>query len=343
MIFDISKLEAAKAAQLTALIKQAGSQKLEEAMEAQTAIAAELQTPLRAGVIEGSTIGGIFNPTKFDPNARVEYPIDFYRNDNAGEFRAFVVPNQGRIPEFSVDSDYVTVPTYDIAASIDFLIRYAQEARWDIVGRALEVLETMFVKKLNDDGWHLLLAAAYDRGILVNDDNAAAGQFTKRLVSLLKLVMRRNGGGNSASINRAKLTDLFVSPESLEDVRNWGVDQVDDFTRREIFTYTDDGAMSIYGVKVHELDELGEGQEYQDYYQNTTAVGASNNGMAATDKEIVIGLDLSKRDSFVMPIREEIQIFADPALHRSRRAGFYGWGSQGLAALNNTRILLGSC
>jgi len=37
----------------------------------------------------------------------------------------------------------------------------------------------------------------------------------------MKTVMRRNGGGNSTSANRGQLTDLYVSPEAVEDIRNW--------------------------------------------------------------------------------------------------------------------------
>ena len=80
-----------------------------------------------------------------------------------------------------------------------------------------------------------------------------------RLVSLLKTVMRRNGGGNSASNNRGLLTDLYVSPEAMEDIRNWGVDQVDEVTRREIYTAADGSVkQDIFGVNLHDLDELGD-------------------------------------------------------------------------------------
>ena len=105
-------------------------------------------------------------------------------------------------------------------------------------------MQSSFVKKTNDDAWHTLLAAGVDRNILVYDADAAIGQFTKRLVSLLKTVMRRNGGGNSSSINRGKLTDLYVSPEAIEDIRNWGVDQIDEVTRREIYN-ADDASASV--------------------------------------------------------------------------------------------------
>ena len=79
---------------------------------------------------------------------------------------------------------------------------------------------------MNDDGWHTLLAAGVDRNIVVYDSDAMLASSLRDLVSLMKTVMRRNGGGNSASNNRGSLTDLYVSPEAMEDIRNWGVDQL---------------------------------------------------------------------------------------------------------------------
>jgi len=150
--------------------------------------------------------------------------------------------------------------------------------------------------------------------------------------------MRRNGGGNSASNNRGMLTDLYVSPEAMEDIRNWGVDQVDEVTRREIYTAADGSVNRIFGVNLHDLDELGDGQEYQLFYENTLSASLPT-GHAT---ELVVGLDLRKRDSFIMPVREAVQIFEDDTLHRQKRAGFYGWAEQGFAVLDNRRVLLGA-
>jgi hypothetical protein len=201
----------------------------------------------------------------------------------------------------------------------------------------MEVLEASFVKKMNDDGWHTLMAAAVDRNIVVYDSDANANQFTKRLVSLMKTVMRRNGGGNSASTNRGILTDLYVSPEAMEDIRNWGIDIVDEITRREIYTAADGTLNRIFGINLHDRDELGVGQEYQLFYTNTLS-GTLPSGKG----EVVVGLDLRKRDSFIMPVRQEVQIFEDETLHRQKRAGFYGWAEQGFAVLDNRRVLLGA-
>ena len=233
------------------------------------------------------------------------------------------------------------LPTYSITSSIDFLLRYAKEARWDIVARAMQVLEAGFVKKMNDDGWHTILAAGVDRNILVYDGDATAGMFSKRLVSLMQTVMRRNGGGNTGSANRGRLTDLYVSPEALEDVRNWGLDQIDETTRREIYTATEGGApiTRIFGVNLHDLDELGEGQEYQDFFTSAAGLGGA---VQASDLELVVGLDQSTRDSFVMPMKQALQVFEDPMLHRQQRAGYYSWAELGFGVLDNRRVILGS-
>ena len=203
----------------------------------------------------------------------------------------------------------------------------------------MQVLEAGFTKKMNDDGWHTILAAGVDRNVLVYDADATAGQFTKRLVSLMQPVMRRNSGGNSASAGRGRLTDLYVSPEALEDVRNWGLDQIDEVTRREIYTASEGGApiTRIFGVNLHDLDELGECQEYQTFFTSQLS-GA----VQASDTELVVGIDQGSNDSFVMPVKEQLTVFEDPTLHRQQRAGFYGFAQIGFGVLDNRRVILGS-
>ena len=321
------------------LIKRSGSVDKNEALIAQHELAVALETPLRKGVLVGDVLDGIFEKINMEPGTAAEFPLDLLAPGTENEHVAYTNPGHGRIPERAVEGDYVMVPTYSVASSIDYLLRYAREARWDVVGRAMQVLEAGFVKKMNDDGWHTLLAAGVDRNILVYDADAAQGQFTKRIVSLMKTVMRRNGGGNSGSLNRGRLTDIYLSPEALEDIRNWGIDQVDEVTRREIYQAGDDGAAitRVFGVNLHDMDEIGEGQEYQRFFTDQLL-----GGLASSDSELIVGLDLSANDSFIMPIKQDIQIFEDDALHRHQRAGFYGWAEIGVAVLDNRRILLGS-
>jgi hypothetical protein len=306
-------------AEMNDLLIKSGSGERSESIAATHELAVALQTPLRQGVLDGDITGNIFETITLAPGAAPEFPLDFVAPGQEKNFVAYTIPNHGRIPERNVEGDFVMVPTYEIGA------------------RAMQVLEASFVKKINDDAWHTLLAAATDRNIVVYDAAASAGQFTKRLVSLMKTVMRRNGGGNSTSVNRGKLTDIYLSPEAIEDIRDWGVDQVDEVTRREIFTAADGTLNRIFSVNLHDLDELGEDQEYQLFF--TSDLSGS---LASGDVELVVGLDQRTTDSFVMPVREGVQIYEDDNLHRQRRAGFYGWAEHGFGVLDNRRVLLGS-
>ena len=323
--------------EMNQVLRQAGSLVKEESLGATAELAKALELPLRKGVMSGDILDGIYDAVRLAPGASAEFPLDFIAPGTEKDFVAYTIPNHGRIPERHVEGDYVMVPTYDVGASIDFLLKYARDARWDVVGRAMDVLQGQFTKKMNDDGWHTILSAGVDRNILVYDADASDGYFSKRLVSLMKTIMRRNGGGNSSSVNRGQMTDLYLSPEGLEDIRNWGVDEVDDITRRELITREGGLLSRIFQVNLHDIDELGEGQEYQNYYSNDLS-----GSLPGSKKEIVVGLDLSSNDSFVMPVRQEVQIFEDDTLHRQKRAGMYGWAEHGFAVLDNRRVLLGA-
>ena len=310
------------------LLRKAGDSDQNVAIAAQREFAKALELPLRKGVLAGDILGDIFEVTTVEAGGTTEYPLDLISPGLEGEHIAYTNPGNGRVPERSVEGDYVAIPTYSITSSIDFLLRYAREARWDIAARAMQVMEAGFTKKMNDDGWHTILAAGVDRNILVYDGDATAGMFSKS-----------NAGGNTGSAGRGRLTDLYVSPEALEDIRNWGLDQIDEVTRREIYSAPEGGApiTRVFGVNLHDLDELGEGQEYQTFF-----TGSLSGAVQAADLELVVGLDQSSNDSFVMPVRQTLEVYEDPTLHRQQRAGFYGWAEIGFGVLDNRRVILGS-
>lgn len=322
------------------ILRRAGSTDRSVSAAGMEELATAITMPLRQGVLDGP-ITQVFDPIMFEPGVHVEMPLDLLAPGTEGDFVAFTMPGCGYIPQMQVEGDRLTVPTYYVGSSIDTCLQYIRNARWDVLRRMQEVLQGSHVKKMNNDGWHTILAAGYDRNIVAYDEAADAGYFTKRLVSLMNLGMQRNGGGNSTSVNRGRLTDLYISPESMEDIRDWNVDQIDDITRREIFLANDETISRIFGVNLHTLYELGEGQEYELYYevQLNGAVGA---GLPTDKTEIVVGLDLSNQDSFIMPVREQLKVFPDPALHRQMRAGFYSWQEIGFAVLDGRRVLLGA-
>jgi hypothetical protein len=321
-----------------ALIRATASDDFQEAMSAQRALAAALTEPLRKGIFDEDNLGGIYSRMVLAPGAQANFQLDFVRPGTEDiDFTAFTLPKQGRVPERHVEGDELWVPTFRIANAIDWDLRYARDARFDIIQRALEVYRMGFVRKINEDGWHTLLAAADARGLVVNDPVAQNGQFTKELVSKMMTAMTRNAGGNGQA---GRLTDLYLSMEAVEDIRAWDLSEIDDVTRREILMAAGSNMMTLYGVRMHAMTEYGVGQEYQLYLTNV--LGRLVTGVDAGDQEFCLGLDRSTNDSFVQPIRAELQTFEDPVLHRQQRAGFYGWMEHGFAVLDNRRLILGT-
>jgi len=315
------------------LLKATASLELDVAAKHRQALAQVLEQAWKAGVLEPDLLGTIFQRINLPGGVDAKFPFDFYSPVKEGQYKAFVIPKEGAIPEKVIEGDEIRVPTYKIANAISWSLDYARDARWDIVARAIEVFTNGFVRKLNDDGWHVVLKAASENTeSTVIDAAAAAGVFTKKLLLNMMTAVKRQVGGRNA-----RLTDLYLSPEAIADIRNFADTVVGDPYLSQLILQSEDTIPQLYGVRIHELQELGVGQEHQDYITGTLLFA-----LPGGDEEFVVGLDLMHRDAFVMPMREQMQMFDDPQLHKSMKAGVYGWMELGFAALDIRRAILGS-
>jgi len=298
------------------------------------ALAQVLERAWKAGVLEPDLLGTIYNRISLPAGVEAKFPLDFYAPDNEGAYEAIVIAKEGALPDRIVDANELRVGTYKIGNAISWGLDYARDARWDVIARAIEVFTNGFIRKLNDDGWHVILRAANVATATLVDDGEAgttAGDFTKKLLlNLMTGIKRRDGGRNS------RLTDVYLSPEAIADIRNFDNTQIDEVSRRELVTRGEDQVPSLYGVNLHEMLEFGEGREYETFLSGTLGRAHTNSKV-----EYVVGLDLIHRDAFVMPIREEMSMFDDQALHRSAKSGVYGWMEVGFANLDTRRTILG--
>jgi hypothetical protein len=335
--------------QMLTLLRAMASRDQGMSEAARKSFAQELVAPLRRGIFDADNLGDIYTPQVIPYGATASYPLDFVRPGDEDTYTAYTLAEQGRLPERRVEASEINVPTFKIGNSIDWDIKFMKEARWDVVKRALQVFEAGFVRKINSDGWRTILAAAADRGLVVGASGTAVftgsvntlttspnpGEFTKELVSRMHTAMTRGAGGNG---NAGRLTDLYVSLEAMEHVRAWDASRVDEFTRREIFTSSEKGLAEIYGVIMHAMTEFGQDQEYDAFLETVLSLTKPNN-----TEQFCVGLDLSEADdSFVMPIKEELEVYDDDALTRYQRMGIFGWMRHGFACLDNRRVLLGA-
>jgi len=330
------------------MLRDMASRDKRKAEAARMAFAEELISPLRRGVFDADNLGELYTPQVIPYGGTASYPLDFVRPGDEDQYTAYTLAEQGRLPERRVEASEINVPTFKIGNSIDWDIKFMKEARWDVVKRALQVFEAGFVRKINSDGWRTVLASAGDRGLVVEASGTAVltgatacattppspGEFTKELVSRMHTAMTRGAGGNG---NAGRLTDLYLSLEAMECVRAWDASRIDEFTRREIFVSAEKGLAQIYGVILHAMTEYGIGQEYQAFL--TSVLGVS---LPVNTAEFCIGVDQSTQDSFVMPIKEELEVYDDDRLTRFQRMGIFGWMRHGFAVLDNRRVLLGA-
>jgi len=330
------------------LLRAMASRDQRKADAARKAFAQELVSPLRRGIFDADNLGEIYTPQVIPYGSTASYPLDFVRPGDEDAYTAYTLAEQGRLPERRVEASEINVPTFKIGNSIDWDIKFMKEARWDVVKRALQVFEAGFVRKINSDGWRTILAAAADRGLVVEASGTAAftgstsclttapsaGEFTKELVSRMHTAMTRGAGGNG---NGGRLTDLYLSLEAMECVRAWDANRVDEFTRREIFVSAEKGLAQIYGVILHAMTEFGQDQEYDAFLETVLSLAKPG-----ASEQFCVGLDLSSDDSFVMPIKEELEVYDDDALTRYQRMGIFGWMRHGFACLDNRRVLLGA-
>ena len=188
------------------------------------------QEPIRSGLLDEDTVGDIYQVIPVAKGVEIDFPIDFYQATDRDKYWAYTIPDQGYLPQRYASSESVKISTYRIGSTMDFWIRHIQQARWDVLARGLEVYKNGYVKKVNSDGWSAIAASAYARNIVVSDDTAAPHQITPRLLSIMQVLTKRNGGGNMNS-SGFKLTDLYISPEAAASMRSWDFSLIPEVVR----------------------------------------------------------------------------------------------------------------
>lgn len=319
-----------------------------------------LTTPILQEVRLRSVVRGLFAEERLGPGADASYPVadDF-------EVPVYVLPGLGKLAQNMIEGvgEEVYVPTFSIMASADWKVDYARDGRTDIAMRAARAVARDLARYEEESGWRILTRAACSafagQGLLrprpapiyqVPTGSDGAGFFSKELLNLMIVGFARTG---------RTLTDLWVSPEDMADIREWGDLELDQTSRREVFQVG--GMGSLWGVTFHEIPHLGprgkfningnssdfgpfkgDGSENFFDYSITNPNVVDANGILSTAGECQVwGFDLSVNDSLVMPIRKDYEAVDDPTLLRSQKAGFFGHETLGFACLDARMLGIG--
>jgi hypothetical protein len=351
------KLKLKESVEQVELIKAMASKDGSVAREATEAFAAFIGPVIQKVLLEAGTASAVYTDLPFDEDDSPSIPLDLWNNEKEGFVNVWSQNVAGGLPTSTVEGfAEMKVATYRLDSAVSFLKRYARRGRLDVVSKAVERMANEVLVKQERNAWAVVLKALASANNIVEVGTSSNATYTDRtslqlqnLNDLLTLVKRINTSYAGGTTNSTYgVTDLFVSPEIKGDIRGFSYSalggSVADKTktdlpqsvREEIFRGS--GAQEVFGIRLHELVELGRGAKYNQLFD------AFRDGFDAGKDEVLVGLDLSK-DAFVRPVARQAEsggtftaLPDDQWVARSEKVGFYGYLEEGRVALDGRAV-----
>ena len=369
------KLQLKNTPEQVELIKALGSKNPAIAREASEAFAAFLGPVIQQVLLQAGTAGNIFVDAPFNEDDSPSYPLDLYYNEGIGNISVWSQTMAGGLPTSMVSGGQeLKIATYRLDSAVGFLKKYARRSRLDVVSKGLERMAQEVLVKQERNAWAVILKALANA--LTNSNKHVTGSTTSdvfqihdlnRLMTLNKRLNESFANGTPDNAYSNGITDLFVSPEIMEQVRAFAYQPMNtrhgkvttsgatavplpDSVRTDIYNAA--GASEIYGVNIVELLELGSGKKYNKLFDEFSPLGNfAPDGVAGTaaafaegDDEILVGVDNS-RGAFIRAVSVVSETGAtfdavpdDQFVQRSEKIGFYGSLEEGRVCLDGRAV-----
>ena len=340
------------------LIKAMASREGSTAREAQEAFAAFIGPVVNKVLLEAATSSAVYTDLPYDEDDSPSIPLDLFHGEGEGLVSVWSQNVAGGLPTSTVEGlSELKVSTYRLDSAVSFLKRYARRGRLDVASKAVERMVNEVLIKQERNAWAVVLKALADSGNTTTAGGSTESFTLAKLNTLVKNVKRLNKSyANGTTTSAYGLTDIFVSPETMADIRAFAYNPVGGFiandgtnnvtktdttdlpagVREEI--YRGGGAQEIYGITIHELVELGPDQKYTKLFRTFSSA------IAADSDDLVVGIDLTK-DAFVRPIARNADsgstftaIPDDQFVARSEKIGFYGSLEEGRVCIDSRAI-----
>jgi hypothetical protein len=364
------KIKFEKTPEQVELVKAMGSSNKVQALEAQDAFAAFIAPVIQEVLLQAGTATAIYEDMSYDEDDSPSIPVDLYYGEPEGTFSVWQQTVAGGLPTQQIGSfQEIKVSTYTLDSAISFDKRYVRKCRLDVVARGLERLSNDVLLKQERNAWYVVLKMLADaqtksvnHAFRAQTSSVFQIDDINKAITLLKRLNAAYTGGTPIGNEGRGLTDLYVSPEIMEQIRGFAYNPVNttqaaggstsipltDSVRERIFNAA--GMTDIWGVTLHELLELGIDRKYNvlfDQIANANGrvfsqpdgVSAANVFDSSSD-QILIGLDRSRR-SFIRTLAVNAETGGsfnlrpdDQFLARSGKVGFYGGLEEGRVALD---------
>tara|TARA_R110000772_G_scaffold63573_5_gene142331 strand:- start:213 stop:1331 length:1119 start_codon:yes stop_codon:yes gene_type:complete len=353
------------------LVKAMASRDRNVAYEAQAALA-EFMGPVLAEVInQAPTVSNLFSSFQFNADSNPSLPLDLYYDVNADDYvKVYSTTVPGGLPTNQVlpTASELKFTTYRLDSAVSFDRRYALQSRLDVVGKSMTRVAQEILLKQESTSANLILGSLADA--VTNGKSHVKEQASETLGftladfnALITLAKRINtawtGGTPDGAVKG--LTDLIVSPETMEDMRalsynpvntkvvgNAGAIAAPEAFRDRVFS--SGGSPELYGIGLMEINELGPHRKFCNLFQafQVAAKAGPNPDIPdfAAGTDLVIGIDRS-RESLIRAVATDSETGAEFSLmaddqysNRQQKLGWFGSIEEGRMVVDN-RVLTG--
>jgi hypothetical protein len=216
------------------LIKKIGSKDMTEAQEASQIFAAFLGPVIQQVISQAATAGAIYSDIEFDEDDSPSYPLDLYYDQDAGHVNVWSQNMAGGLPSNQVEGmKEMKIATYRLDSAVSFLKKYARRGRLDVISKGIERMAQEVLVKQERNAWAVIMKALAEASTKSGKASSASGSLNHVIQSandnvfilddmnrLLTLNRRLNASfANGTPVEANGVTDLFVSPEMLEQIR----------------------------------------------------------------------------------------------------------------------------
>lgn len=357
------------------LIRAMGSKDVTAAAEASQAFAAFIGPVVQKVLMHAGSASVLYNDLEYDEDDNPSLPLDLWYDQGADYVQVWSQNIAGGLPTSEVSGlAEMKIATYRLDSAISWLKRYARKARLDVIGKGIERMSNEVLVKQERNAWAVVLKALADAETNSNKHVIGSGDANEfiphdinRLMTHIKRINTDYNGGTPEGLTAKGLTDLFMSPEMMQQVRAFAYHAVNaqqgsanigtgpitlpDNVREDI--WNSGGMSSLYGIVLHELLELGSTRKYNKLFGSLIGSNTIPNGggggafsTAGTTDELIVGADLS-RESLVRPVAREHEsggtfsvLPDDQFVTRAEKMGFYGYLEEGRVCLD-ARALVG--
>ena len=337
------------------LIKALGSKNKLVSLEAQEALAAFIAPVAREVIEKAGTANLIYTQSTYNEDDQPSVPLDLYYNEGVDFVQVWQQNIAGGLPTSQTYGvDELLVSTYRLDSAVSMLKKYARKARLDVVSKTISKMLNEILVKQERNQWSILLKALAEALDVDGNTHLLAATTANifqiddlnRLFTKVRRINAAFNAGTPAASDSKGLTDLFVAPETLQDIRAFAYQPMNtrafpntdestavplpDAVRQEIFE--NPNVPEIYGVVIHEVLEFGDNRVYNNlfdtHYSGTpTFAGATDTLALGVDKGReaclkLVAQNADSGDTFVA-------VPDDQFLSRSDKIGWYGSTEQG--------------